>query len=159
MPNPNLVVFDLDFTLWDCGGLWVDCTAHPFRRTASDRVVDGVGRPLRLYEDVIDILDWLDGHSIPVALASRTERPTWACNLLDLLEIRQRFQFAEIYPGSKTAHFERLRATSGFEFNEMIFFDDESRNILEVGALGVCAVEVRSGMNNRLFHSAMKKFP
>ncbi len=159
MASPQLVVFDLDFTLWDCGGLWVDCAAHPFRKNSQGQVIDSAGRVLKLYEDVKSILDWVDDRNLPMGLASRTEQPAWACNLLDLFAIRERFQFAEIYPGSKTTHFERLREDSGFDFTEMIFFDDESRNIAEVGALGVRSVQVCRGMSHHLFHSAMKKFP
>ena len=158
MANPQLVVFDLDFTLWDCGGLWVDCAAHPFRENGSGQVVDSAGRILKLYEDVIGILDWLEDQSILMGLASRTERPAWACNLLDLFAIRNRFHFSEIYPGSKITHFKQLREDSGLEFADMIFFDDESRNVEEVGSLGVYTVGVRNGMNDQLFRVAMKNF-
>ena len=57
MALPGLIVFDLDFTLWDCGGLWVDCTSYPFRKREDGRIVDSDGKNLRLYEDVPEILD------------------------------------------------------------------------------------------------------
>ena len=158
MTEPRMVVFDLDFTLWDCGGLWVDCTAHPFREAAPGKIVDSAQRHLRLYPDVLDIMDWLDERNIPMALASRTEQPSWACDLLDALEIRKRFQFSEIYPGSKVSHFGRLWGDSGVDYDEMLFFDDELRNIHEVRELGVHSVEVRNGMSADLFHSTMEKF-
>lgn len=34
----------------------------------------------------------------------------------------------EIYPGSKVKHFETLHKRTGIAYEEMLFFDDESRN-------------------------------
>lgn len=158
MASPSLVVFDLDFTLWDCGGLWVDCTSHPFRKTATGEVVDNMGRRFRLYEDVLAILAELDELHIPLGVASRTDQPEWARDLLALFGIEKRLQFVEIYPGAKTAHFARLHDKSGFDFEEMLFFDDESRNIRNVGALGVQCVEVGGGINRDVFRGAMDAF-
>jgi magnesium-dependent phosphatase 1 len=90
-----------------------------------------------------------------MALASRTEQPTWAQDLLDLMEIRERFAYEEIYPSSKTKHFSRIAAASGVELHQMWFFDDENRNIVEVGEMGVTCVEVRNGLTRAIFDSLM----
>lgn len=143
---PPLVVFDLDFTLWDCGGLWIDCTTPPFRLDDEDRVRDRRDRHFRLYPEVPGILDHLEAAGCLLGLASRTDQPGWAREVLDLMGIRQRFQFEEIYPGSKVSHFEAIRARSGLDFTSMLFFDDEHRNIAEVSDLGVAAIHVSRGM-------------
>lgn len=158
MSVPKLIVFDLDFTLWDCGGLWVDCTSYPFATLPDGTIVDRENRRMRLYEEVTDILDHVDRLGIPMALASRTERPDWARDLLDRFEIRKRFAFEEIFPSSKVQHFSRLTADSGYEFEEMLFFDDEHRNIVDVGALGVKCVEVSRGVDDSSFRSGMALF-
>lgn len=142
----ELVVFDLDFTLWDAGGSWCDCLSPPFREEKG-RVLDRGGRWVRFYEEVPEILDALDAAGVPVGLASRTNEPDWARDLLELLGVSGRFEFEEIYPGAKPAHFAELQRQSGFGYEQMLFFDDETRNIREVGALGVTCVEVRSGVN------------
>lgn len=156
MPFPKLVVFDLDFTLWDCGGLWIDCTQPPFRVDEEGRVRDQRDRVFRLYPEVMSILDELESEGCLLALASRTEQPSWAREALDLMGIRQRFQFEEIYPGSKVRHFDSLRNASGSAYGEMLFFDDEDRNIIEVGALGVTAIHVGNGMNRGLLDRGLK---
>ena len=69
----DLVVSDLDFTLWDAGGSWCDCLSPPFRLEGG-RVVDRHGRWVRLYEDVAEILDALDAAGVAMALASRTNQ-------------------------------------------------------------------------------------
>jgi magnesium-dependent phosphatase 1 len=159
MASPGLVVFDLDFTLWDCGGLWIDCTEPPFRLLDGGEIVDRRDRPFRLFADVVDILDELDGEGVPMAVASRTEQPSWAREILELMGIRERFAFEEIYPGSKITHFRELSRTSGSAYREMLFFDDEHRNIREVGGLGVRSIEVRNGLTRDSFEEGMAWFP
>lgn len=55
------------------------------------------------------------------------------------------FDYVEMYPGSKIAHFERIRKASGVDYSEMLFFDDESRN-RNVESLGVTMYLVRDGI-------------
>lgn len=121
-------------------------------------MLDRTGRHVRLYEDVPRILDDCDGQSIRYAVASRTEQPTWAREILELLQITHRFVLAEIYPASKLKHFAALRDASGVEFDEMLFFDDEMRNIREVSDLGVPSIYVESGLTASLFQEGLRTF-
>jgi len=157
MELPKLVVFDLDFTLWDCGGTWCDCLLPPFA-VRNRRIVDRGGRQIRLYEDVLSIFDRCDRVGVPMALASRTEQPPWARELIELLGIARRFAHAEIYPSSKLKHFSALKTASGADFLDMLFFDDEMRNIREVGRLGVASVFVENGLNGKLFEDSLHRF-
>ena len=91
-------------------------------------------------------------------LASRTEQPAWALSLIDLLGITSYFAFSEIYPSSKVMHFSSLKKASTFEFSQMLFFDDESRNISEVSSLGVACVHVTQGLNQSLFDASLQRF-
>ncbi len=150
----KLVVFDLDFTLWDAGGTWCDCTNPPYKKL-NNHVVDASGCRIKLYPDVLEILSDLKEQNITMALASRTSAPSWAKQLLNLLEIEHYFELQEIYPGSKVQHFFQLQNTSGIDYSEMVFFDDEMRNISEVGALGVHAVYVENGINTNLVNEAL----
>tara|TARA_R110000850_G_scaffold19988_9_gene59831 strand:+ start:5220 stop:5699 length:480 start_codon:yes stop_codon:yes gene_type:complete len=158
MSMPKLVVFDLDFTLWDCGGLWVDCTDHPFTKSIEGNVIDSGGRLLRLYDEVPLILRKLEQSSITMALASRTSQPGWAVDLLDLMGIRSRFEYEEIFPDSKVKHFENLASRTGLTYSEMLFFDDEHRNIREVGGMGVRCIEVDRGMTLANFDEGLELF-
>lgn len=157
MNLPRLIVFDLDFTLWDCGGTWCDCLSPPFARDGQ-RIVDRTQRHVRLYEDVPEIFAHCDRQQIPIAAASRTEQPKWARELLELLEVSDRFAFAEIYPASKLRHFAALQKDSGLAYEEMLFFDDEMRNIREVSELGVSCIFVPEGIHARLFQESLASF-
>lgn len=141
-----LIVFDLDFTLWDCGGTWCDHTNPPYYRQ-NGIMHDDVGRSISLYPDVLELLHNL--HSMPhvLAIASRTTAPDQANELMTLFEIRKFFHHFEIYPGSKISHFMALQEKTGIPYREMIFFDDEYRNIEEVGRLGVKTVFVEDGLS------------
>jgi len=55
------------------------------------------------------------------------------------------FDHLQIYPGDKTTHFKRIQRDTGIEFEEMLFFDDESRN-KNVEILGVVMQLVRDGV-------------
>jgi magnesium-dependent phosphatase 1 len=55
------------------------------------------------------------------------------------------FDHLQIYPGSKTTHFERIHRDSGIPYEEMLFFDDESRN-KNVEVLGVVMQLVKDGV-------------
>ncbi|MBC2607333.1 magnesium-dependent phosphatase-1 [Pelagicoccus albus] len=151
----KLVVFDLDFTVWDAGGVWCDCLEPPFRKE-SGKVVDSRGSVVLVYDGIQRALRLLNDLGVPIAIASRTTRPDWARTLLDLLELRAFFSYEEIYPSSKVRHFEALRRDSGVDYEEMLFFDDESRNIVEVSELGVKAVLVREGFSPALFGQAFR---
>lgn len=146
MTNPKkLFVFDLDFTLWNAGGTWCDHTNPPYARV-NGYIEDALGSKIVLYKDVKDILQLLSEANIPMALASRTGAPSWARELLRLFSIEHYFKHEQIYPGSKVEHFGHIQEATGIDFSDMVFFDDEMRNIHDVGRLGVEAVLVNNGV-------------
>ncbi|XP_078007406.1 magnesium-dependent phosphatase 1 isoform X4 [Phascolarctos cinereus] len=131
---PQLVVFDLDYTLWP---FWVDTHVEPpFRRNRDGSVRDSNEKIVRLYPEVPDVLDRLHGLGVTIAAASRTGEIRGANQLLELFDLTKYFAHKEIYPGCKVTHFERLQQKSGIPYSEMIFFDDEKRNIIDVSKLG-----------------------
>lgn len=150
----KLVVFDLDFTVWDAGGVWCDCLTPPFRRK-GERILDAADSHVRVYEDIPWALETLLGRGVELGIASRTTQPKWARQLLDLLGLRSYFDFEEIYPSSKVRHFTELKSNSGYDYSDMLFFDDELRNIEEVGELGVRSVHVRNGFRRNHLNSEM----
>ena len=149
-----LIVFDLDFTLWDAGGTWCDHLTPPFLRKGAS-VTDAYEEHIRLYPDVRAILQWCQENEHSTAIASRTGEPTWARRILDLFELRDCFDYEQIYPSSKQRHFGELRRESGLPYRKMVFFDDEYRNIQDGQALGVQCVHVHQGLSWPLFREAV----
>ncbi|XP_072479566.1 magnesium-dependent phosphatase 1 isoform X2 [Notamacropus eugenii] len=52
----------------------------------------------------------------------------------------------------------RLQQKSGIPYSEMIFFDDEKRNIIDVSKLGVTCIHVQSEMNLHTLTKGLETF-
>jgi len=141
----KIFVFDLDFTLWNAGDGWCDTTNPPYF-WQNGKLFDQSMNWIRLYPEVIRILELLRNRNKKIVAASRTFEPGWANDLIQLFDIEKYFDLKEIYPSSKILHFKRIQKHFQVSFHKMVFFDDEYRNIEEVGNLGVTAVPVRNGI-------------
>lgn len=103
------------------------------------------------------------GRTIPLAVASRSHAPELARDMLKALHIiptfsdnpaanaktirsLDYFDFIQIFPGNKTQHFAKIHQASGIAYEDMLFFDDETRNRNVETELGVTFCLVRDGM-------------
>ncbi|CAK4034046.1 magnesium-dependent phosphatase-1 [Lecanosticta acicola] len=157
LPLPKMIVFDLDYTLWP---FWVDThissPLKPDPAVPGLVVLDRYREPCAFYNDIPSILHNIKSRNITLSAASRTSAPELARSMLSLLRIPSPenptaislFDHLEIYPGSKTTHFKKLHEKSGVAYEEMLFFDDESRN-RNVEELGVVMQLVRDGVSRK----------
>lgn len=140
--RPALVVFDLDETLWPYG-IDLFIVKPPYRKSGA-HVVDATGQRMDPFPNVEPILKRLHEHNILMAAASRTTFPDGAFSLISLYGWDKYLKLYEIYPGSKTTHFKSLANKTGIRLEDMLFFDNETRNIADVSQLGVTCVMVDS---------------
>ena len=63
----------------------------------------------------------------------------------------------EVYPGTKTTHFERIHRRTGIAYEDMVFFDNEYRNVRDVQRLGVTCVYTPEGFRRKYFKEAMHR--
>ncbi|EON66926.1 magnesium-dependent phosphatase-1 [Coniosporium apollinis CBS 100218] len=162
LPLPKMLVFDLDYTLWP---FWVDTHVTPPLKATENglKVKDKWGEGFGFYQDVGGVLEACRHKSIKIGAASRTHAPDLGREMLKLLRVPnssisspstsagsstraiEYFDYLQIFPGSKTTHFEKLQQATGLPYEEMLFFDDESRN-RNVETLGVVMWLVRDGV-------------
>ena len=156
-PLPGLIVFDLDYTLWQA---YADCTSGPpYRLFSADVAQDRHGAPIALYPGARAILGALHSRACRLAVASRSETAGWAHTLVDLMLGKELFRGGvEIFPSSKVEHFRRLRRATGVGFDSMVFLDDEERNVREVGRLGVVCERVDNGVTVEAIGSALTRY-
>jgi len=166
---PQLVAFDLDYTLWD---LWIDThVTGPLRRDkdTQNEVLDRHGEVIKFYRDVPEVLHRLREANVAIAACSRTHAPNLARQALGLLLVPPTnegdkplaavkfFDHQEIFPGSKMAHFKNLHEKTGIPYSQMLFFDDEHRNA-EVEKLGVTFFLVTRGLSSDAFERGLAKW-
>ncbi len=161
---PKLIVFDLDYTLWP---FWVDTHITPPLKPspAHDEVRDRFGESFSFYGEVPSILSSLRENNIKVGAASRTCAPDLGREMLRVLHVAdaegkkrkaiEYFDHLEIYPGSKITHFVKLQKATGLRYEDMLFFDDESRN-RNVESLGVHMHLVRDGVSKAEIDNGIK---
>lgn len=154
--KPKIIVFDLDYTLWP---FWVDThVTLPFVKRKKNEIVDAHGQIIRYYKDVPDILNKLLEEGYELGIASRTSEIKGAKQLLNLFDWEKYFKYKEIYPGVKTAHFSQIKKLSNVEYKDMIFFDDEQRNINDLNKIGVLSILVENGVTHEVISNGLKRF-
>ena len=149
---PKLIVFDLDFTLWDCDGTWCDCLS-PLLGWNPEWSWTQQNDPLP-YPDVKQlnnakhlIAKW-QHHALNNRVGPFTDRFIGAHLIFCILGNLSLKQSNALLLTQKA---------SRFEFSQMLFYD-ESRNISEVSSLGVACVHVTQGLNQSLFDASLQRF-
>ena len=174
-PLPQLIVFDLDYTLWP---FWVDTHVdtplkkpQPGAKDAGYAVRDAHNASFGFYNEVAGVLSAVKEKNIPLGVASRTCTPDLARQMLTYLHIPPSttsesssspsaislFDYLEMYPGSKTNHFKSIGKRSGVAYEEMLFFDDESRN-RNVEDLGVTMQLVENGVTRAAVDKGVRRW-
>ncbi|XP_026277077.2 magnesium-dependent phosphatase 1-like [Frankliniella occidentalis] len=140
--KPKLIVFDLDYSLWP---FYVQKhLVHPLLQNKGE-IFDMRLRPVKPYPEVPMILSELNEKGYELAIASRTSEIRGANQLIKLLGWDKYFKYKEIYPTSKLKHFSKFCDASHYKYEEMLFFDDDHRNIQELSEVGVTCVLVPAG--------------
>ncbi|CAL1285766.1 unnamed protein product, partial [Larinioides sclopetarius] len=101
---------------------------------------------------------WVDTHVRSPIKKDKTEWPEGAKKLLKLFDWEKYFTYKEIYPGRKTTHFKRMQEASGISYSDMLFFDDEERNISDLRTIGVTSILVPDGVNKQILEEALQSF-
>ena len=162
MQHPDLIVFDLDFTLWYPE--MYELEGAPFK-LVNGNIFDSAGEQVNLFDDVSEILMRIKTEFLntKIAVASRTTYPHWANTCLELFTIgphslKSVIHHSEIYPENKQIHFQELHQKTGIPFENMLFFDNEVWNCREVEQLGVLSIHTPRGLTLKDFNMGLKRY-
>lgn len=154
-------MFDLDRTLWP---FWIDSYVtmplkvrdHPWN--GSKQVFDASNKEIKSFPESTAILHNLYEEGFRLAFASRTTCIEEAKHLVELFGWEKYVSFMEIYPGSKVQHFQNFHRYSGIPFSQMLFFDDEKRNVRDVSRLGVVCMHTPRGISTPVLHQGFREY-
>jgi len=165
---PAVIVFDLDNTLWTpelytlrhLSGYQSASPPNP-RPGIDVWLLDGAHAALH---ELASCKEW---ECTVIAAASRTNRGGWARALLAEIEVDGRsldslIMHKEIYTGDKKAHFSTIRAKTGIDYDQMLFFDDAADgkygNCASVAGLGVLSAHCPDGLTNDVWRRALETY-
>uniref|UniRef100_A0A7S4HGM3 Magnesium-dependent phosphatase-1 n=1 Tax=Prymnesium polylepis TaxID=72548 RepID=A0A7S4HGM3_9EUKA len=169
---PKAVVFDLDGCLWfpDMYMLWGG--GAPFTIREDGDLDDQFGKRVYLLGAVRQVLHSLktapEWEGVVVAVASKTDEPEWARECMQKFEvgptgsgivIEDCIDVEDIDGGNKQGHFKRIAERTGIELEDMIFFDNERGNCLDVAQLGVTVAWVPEGVTAGAWDESIERFP
>ena len=167
VPLPQLVVFDLDWTLWPRPRFRA---GPPFLPIDEGRagVRSSCGEELDLFLGARRALVQLADAEVPVALASRTHRPKWALQWVDMIHVDDSRTLSDVIgkspiiirDGCKSSHVREIARRTGVGFDSILFFDDSYPDVVKVEGLGATAVHcARSeGVTDELFAEGMRRY-
>ncbi|EGZ19493.1 hypothetical protein PHYSODRAFT_497769 [Phytophthora sojae] len=173
---PQLVVFDLDFTMWFPA--MDELHADELRKDpVTGDVTDAIGWQVHSYPEIHAVLSVLKTdpqfRDTKIGVASRTEEVETAKKVLGLMDVQLRGEdgveagkqtlasladFVTVFPGSKTTHFRQLKEQSGVAFEDMLFNDDDDENVHDVSALGVVCSHCPEGLTVASWLQGMEDF-
>ena len=180
----RLVVFDLDYTVWQPEMYQLDGSPKlvPAPKHISGRVlqeattnqeghilVDKSKTPITVFEGAAHALQEInrlrdEGHDIQAAVASRTDEPKWAHICMKHLLLQDGTTLKECFEdrieidcrNDKTHHLKRLQKQTGIPLEHMCFFDNEHWNIDCVRKIGVESIYTPDGMTRGAWKAALK---
>ncbi|KAH0476843.1 MAG: hypothetical protein KVP17_003046 [Porospora cf. gigantea B] len=146
------------------------------------RLKDSRQSPFECFPDSLSILHWIVEQGVDVAFASRTTTPKDAQQALtqlfvprkgasqqpdeDLLDPRVDNRYSDLASLSvhsawgdvdKKRHLKEIADATGVEFKNMLFFDNEKRNITTAKRLGVPCCWCRDGLSWAVFKEAIQQ--
>jgi magnesium-dependent phosphatase 1 len=166
---PRLVAFDLDGTIWDPEMYQLWGGGAPFRGDGFGDMTDRKNTKIRLLGNTREIFSSLkygqEFVETKVAWVSCTDEPDWAETLLNQFKLPCGSTLAtcihssQIYKANKADHFRRLKAEfPDIAYEDMLFFDNERSNIVNVSKLGVRCVYCPDGLNDIIWNQGLSLF-
>ena len=147
------------YELWGGGAPFV---YDPDKNTCTD----SKGVPVRLLGAIPDVFDEIRAWGGSIAIASRTDEPAWAREILNKFRTSRGDTLMscvtpgldELYKKCKTNHLAAIQQKSGCDYSDMVFFDDDPQNIRDVSGIGVLSILTPEGVTREVCDQGMNSF-
>ena len=167
--TPRVIAFDLDATLWtpEMYELWGG--GAPFRKGPNGTLRDRQGTTVQLMGVSREVLRALkreaEWSETIVAFVSRCDEPSWARECMHRfvlddggLTMADVVDIEIIRKQNKRKMFEQIEAETGVPFYEMIFYDNERGNCVDVAPLGVRCVYTPEGLTENAWNASLRAY-
>eukprot|EP00941_MAST-03F_sp_MAST-3F-sp1_P002155 g2155.t1 len=176
---PSLVVFDLDMTLWNPEMYILRGEPNqPVREDGLDYVVGASNgtQTVKIFPGARLALNELKSKpefkNVKIAAASSTEEPDFAFAALSTIELKPGLPLRDVFDyvqigrhgklsSDKRTHFALLKSESGFEYSQMLFFDDcnwEDHVALLDKQIGLCGYRCPRGLTEKEWRAGLRAF-
>lgn len=126
---------------------------------------DSNGNYLRPFQDVTRILTTLKDHCLKrnqhLAVASRASSRNLALKAIEEFGWTRFFSSIQIYPEVKTIHMKNIITELNIQsYDQILFFDDEHRNIVDTSVIGVlaCLVTQKNGFDKTQIFDGLRSY-
>lgn len=141
----------------------------PFSVQDDGTLKDVRGSTVRMLGAVPEVLSELKNdrkwEGVKVCVASCTDEPSWAQECMHLFKIadgsalKSALMVEEIWAGNKQDHLRNIAKRTNIELEDMLFFDNERGNCVDVNAIGVTVAYVPNGVTGLAWEKALENFP
>lgn len=162
--KPSVIVFDLDQTLWE---FQVKNLKEPITKQETKDgilIVDQQNESYHAFREVPKILKTLKEHCLAkdghLVVASRSPASHLALKAIDIYGWTQYFSTFQIYPQIKSEHMHEIQKKLNLDsFEDVIFFDDQMKNIIATANLGISSFLVgTNGLDHEAISKALSEF-
>ena len=118
---------------------------------------------MKTYRNVHKILKTLKEHCLGgdqhLAIASRTCAIKSAKQAVELFGWNKYFSSIQIFPDKKIQHMKKIQKELNISsFDQILFYDDEERNIVDTSSIGVLAYFVSDGVDTKELIDGLTQF-
>ena len=139
MMKKIVFAFELDNTLWECGGERHDKLESPFEKKSviSGLIKDKRGKKLYPYPGIKTILSQIKDSGYTIVFMATTEKPECTRQLLKITEIDHFPDISLFNKDNKKDQINKLMADTGSKPEDIIYFDSSRENTHQVKPIGV----------------------
>lgn len=159
MMKKIIFAFELDNTLWECGGERHDKLEAPFEKKSviGGLIKDKMGKRLYPYPEIKTILSQIKDSGYTIAFMATTGKPECTRQLMEITEIDHFPDISIFNEDNKKDQINMLMAETGSTPGEILYFDSSRENTRQLKPMDINTFLIPDeGLTHDTFMVAMK---